>query len=370
MPPHLASAAPPVIGLHVVDHPLRIAMLAPPWISTPPPGYGGVETVVSDLTEALVERGHDVTLLCAPGSRSAATVVELLDQAHPDEIERSIYESDHVARAFAHIDAARLAGAPFDVVHDHCGFTALAMADRLATPVVHTLHGPFTAQTGEFYAMHGHKARTIAISATQRASAPVGLRGSAIVANPIDAAAWPFRAQKDDYLFWIGRMTPEKGPHRAIAVARAAGVPLILAGVVQPGQREYFDEQVAPHIDGVQVRFLGEVTGARKRNLFAGARALLMPIRWNEPFGLVMIEALVTGTPVIAFPEGAARELVVDGETGFLADSVAGMAAAVGRLDEIVPRRCRDWVLEHCDVTVAAAGYEVAYRAAIEAVHV
>jgi glycosyltransferase involved in cell wall biosynthesis len=341
-------------------------MLAPPWISTPPPGYGGVETVVSDLTEALVERGHDVTLLCAPGSRSTATVVELLDQAHPDEIERSIYESDHVARAFAHIDAAAVHGEPFDVIHDHCGFAALAMADRIRTPVVHTLHGPFTPQTREFYAAHGHKAQTIAISATQLAAAPAALRASAVVANPIDAAAWPFRADKDDFLFWIGRMTPEKGPHRAIAAARAAGLPLILAGVVQPGQRAYFDEQIAPHVDGVHVRFVGEVTGARKRDLFAGAHALLMPIRWNEPFGMVMIEALVAGTPVIAFPDGAASELIVHGETGFLVDDVAAMAAAVGQLGAIDPRACRDWVLEHCDVGVVAAGYERAYRAAIE----
>lgn len=369
MPASPASAVPPADRVQTGRGPrLRIAMLAPPWISTPPPGYGGVETVVSDLTEALVERGHDVTLLCAPGSRSTATVVPLLDQAHPDEIERSIYESDHVARAFAHIDAARERGAPFAIVHDHCGFAALAMADRLSTPMLHTFHGAFTAQTREFYAAHGHKAVTIAISATQRASAPLGLRGSAIVTNPIDVAAWPFRADKDDYLFWIGRMTPEKGPHRAIAAARLAGAPLILAGVVQPGQSAYFDEQVAPHVDGVNVRFVGEVTGARKRDLFAGARALLMPIRWNEPFGMVMIEALAAGTPVIAFPDGAASELIADGETGFLVDDVAAMAAAVGRLGEIAPRRCRDWVARHCDVAVVAAAYEDAYRAAI--VHV
>src|ERR1700740_959854 len=137
--------------------PLRVAMLAPPWISVPPPGYGGVESVVSALTEALVGQGHDVTLFCAPGSVSSAKVVTLLDEAHPDEIERSLYEVDHVARAFAAVEAAAHRGR-FDVVHDHCGFTALALADRIDTPFVHTLHGPFTTSTAAFYAHHGHKA--------------------------------------------------------------------------------------------------------------------------------------------------------------------------------------------------------------------
>jgi glycosyltransferase involved in cell wall biosynthesis len=343
--------------------PLRIAMLAPPWIPVPSPGYGGVESVVSALTEALVRHGHDVTLFCAPGSVSAARVVTLLDQARPDEIERALYEADHVARAFAAIDRAP-AHERFDVVHDHCGFTALAMADRLDTPVVHTLHGQFTPSTAAFYAHHGHKAGLIAISAAQLASAPAGLHAAATIPNPIDLREWPLRPDKGDHLLWIGRFTEVKGPHRAIAAARIAGVPLILAGVIQPGQEAFFDREVAPHLDGDRVRFVGEVGGSVKRALFAGARGLLMPIRWEEPFGMVMVEALACGTPVIAFPEGAARDLVVEGETGFLVDDEAAMAAAVGRLGEIAPGACRTWVAEHCDVGVIANAYERAYRAA------
>lgn len=341
--------------------PLRIAMLAPPWISVPAPGYGGVESVVSALTEALVRRGHVVTLFCAPGSRSSARVVTLLEQARPDEIERALYEADHVARAFAAID-----GAPpherFDVVHDHCGFTALAMADRIQTPLVHTLHGPFTASTAAFYGHHGHKAALVAISRAQLAAAPIGLRTVGAIPNPIDLRDWPLQEQKGDHLLWVGRMTAEKGPHRAIAAARIAGRPLVLAGVIQPGQQAFFDAEVAPHVDGRRVRFVGEVGGAAKRALFAGARALLMPIRWEEPFGMVMVEALASGTPVIAFPEGAARELVVDGETGFLVDDEAAMGAAVGELGRIAAADCRSWVAEHCDVAVVARSYEQVYR--------
>jgi len=341
--------------------PLRIAMLAPPWISVPPPGYGGVEWVVSALTEALVARGHAVTLFCAPGSASSARVVTLLDKCHPGEIERSIHESDHVARAFAEIDSPA-DELRFDVVHDHCGFTALAMADRLDTPVVHTLHGPFTAGTAAFYQRHGSKAALVGISQAQLATAPAGLRPVGAIPNPIDVRAWPLREHKDDYLLWVGRMTPEKGPHRAITAARAAGVPLILAGVIQPGQQEFFDREVAPHLDGDRVRFIGEVGGAVKHALFAGARALLVPIRWEEPFGMVMVEALACGTPVIAFPEGAARELVVDGTTGFLVGDEQAMGAAVANLPAISGRTCRAWVAAHCDVDVVAAAYERTYR--------
>ena len=346
--------------------PLRVAMLAPPWISVPPPGYGGVESVVGVLTDALVRRGHAVTLFCAPGSRSSARVMPLLDESHPEEIERSLYEVDHVARAFEEIDLA-VHGRRFDVVHDHCGFTALAMADRLDTPLVHTLHGQFTASTAAFYARHGHKAALVAISRAQLASAPAGLEPVRAIPNPIDVRAWPLRERKDDYLLWIGRMTAEKGPHRAIAAARAAGVPLVLAGVIQPGQQAFFDREVAPHIDGERVRFLGEIGGSVKLAAFAGARALLMPIRWEEPFGMVMVEALACGTPVIAFAEGAARELVCDGRTGFIVEDEQAMGAAVDRLPRIAPRDCRAWVAEHCDVDVVAAAYEQTYRSVAHA---
>ncbi len=340
---------------------LRIAMLAPPWISVPAPGYGGVESVVSTLTEALVRRGHDVTLFCAPGSESSATVVTLLKESHPDEIERSLYEVDHVGQAFDQIDLAAMDDR-FDVIHDHCGFTGLAMAQRIDTPLVHTLHGPFTAATAAFYARHGHKGALVGISRTQLSSAPPELGLIPSIPNPIDLRAWPLRERKGDYLLWIGRMTPEKGPHRAIAVARAVDVPLVLAGVVQPGQREFFDREVAPHIDGTRVSFVGEVGGAVKRSLFARARGLLMPIRWDEPFGMVMVEALACGTPVIAFREGAAHEIVIDGRTGFLVEDERAMADAIGHLPRINARDCRDWVSRHCDGEAVAAAYERTYR--------
>jgi glycosyltransferase involved in cell wall biosynthesis len=349
---------------HLPERPLRIAMLAPPWISVPSSGYGGVESVVSTLTEALARSGQDVTLFCAPGSVSRATVVPLLETSHPDEIERALFEADHVAQAFDRIDLARRTE-PFDVIHDHCGFTALALANRMQTPLVHTLHGPFTTDTAAFYAHHGHKGTLVGISQAQMASAPSGMQSLDPIPNPIDLRAWPLQERKGDYLLWIGRIRPEKGPQRAIAAARAVDVPLVLAGVIQPGQQAFFDSEIAPHIDGDRVRFVGEVGGSAKQSLFAHARGLLMPIRWDEPFGMVVVEALACGTPVIAFPEGAIPELIVEGKTGFLVKDERAMADAIGRLPRIAARDCRAWVAEHCDGDVVAAAYESIYRSAM-----
>ena len=316
---------------------------------------------MSTLTEALVRQGHDVTLFCAPGSVSSATVVTLLEDSHPDEIERSLFEVDHVGQAFDQIDLATGVDR-FDVIHDHCGFTGLAMAGRIDTPLVHTLHGPFTADTASFYARHGDKATLVGISRAQLSSAPATLGFIGSIPNPIDLRAWPLQERKGDYLLWVGRMTPEKGPHRAIAAARAVDAPLVLAGVIQPGQQAFFDREIAPHIDGTRVSFVGEVGGRVKESLFGHARGLLMPIRWDEPFGMVMVEALACGTPVIAFPEGAAVEVVIDGKTGFLVDDQRAMAAAIGHLPRIDPRVCHAWVSEHCDGEVVAAAYAATYR--------
>jgi glycosyltransferase involved in cell wall biosynthesis len=340
-------------------------MLAPPWIPIPPPGYGGIEAVVHLLTRELVRAGHDVTLFAAPGTRSEAEVVTLLDAPHPEAIERALYEADHVARAFAHIERSALRGKPYDVIHDHCGFTAFAMADRISVPVVHTLHGPFTPATCAFYSHHAGKAHVVAISATQRALGPLDLEIAAVVPNPIDAAGWPLVTHKDPYLLWIGRMTAEKGPQRAIEVARRADMKLILAGPVQPGQESFYEHEVLPHLNGRSVIHVGEVAGQAKIDLFARAHALLMPIRWPEPFGMVMLEAMICGTPVLAFPEGAAVEIVTPGVTGFLVEDEEEMARTVSLLADIDPVRCRETTIERCDARSVAAAYEEVYRAAV-----
>lgn len=213
---------------------LKIAVLAPPWIPVPPPGYGGIEAVVAVLCDGLVRRGHDVTLFAAPGSTSKAMVHEVLSTTHEDEIGLAVHEADHVARAFRIIEASGNGNRGFDVIHDHSGFVALAMADRIRIPMVHTLHGPFETNATNFYLEHGHKAHLVAISHAQRATAPSGVKITNVVYNQIDAARWPFQPHKGDYLVWLGRMHETKGPHRAIEAAKRAGVALVLAGPVQP----------------------------------------------------------------------------------------------------------------------------------------
>jgi glycosyltransferase involved in cell wall biosynthesis len=340
-------------------------MVAPPWIPVPPPGYGGIEAVAELLCDELVARGHDVTLFAAPGSRSAAHVRTVLDAAHPDTIGSALHESDHVASVWDAIDEAADRGAPFDVVHDHSGFTAVAMAGRVGVPVVHTLHGPLEGDSARFYERHGKKVHLVAISRSQIDEAPLRLRVAAVVPNPIALERWPLSGKKDDYALWIGRMDPIKGAHRAIEAARRAGHRLVLAGPVQSGQSDFFRSEIEPHIDGDRVRYVGEVAGVAKQRLYAHARALLMPIRWREPFGMVMIEALASGTPVLAFPEGAAAEIVIDGHNGMLVADEAEMARALASVDTIDPRDCRDSVRSRYDVAITANGYEAVYRRAM-----
>jgi glycosyltransferase involved in cell wall biosynthesis len=341
---------------------MRIAVLCPPWIPVPPPGYGGIEAVLDLLASALVRRGHDVSLFAAPGSRSEATVINVLDAAHPDEIERAVHEADHVALALELIEAGIPDGRPYDVIHDNCGYTGVAMADRISVPLVHTLHGPIGDGEGkDFYEHHGHKVTAVALSEAQASDAPRGLEVAAVIPNPIDVAAWPFVTEKDDFLLWIGRMNASKGPQRALAVARQCGSELVLAGPIQQGQEKFFRTEIEPHLDSLRVSYVGEVGGRQKKELFARARALLMPIRWPEPFGMVMVEALATGTPVIAFREGSAPEIVEDGASGFLVADEEEMAATIERISSLEPWRCRESA-ERFDSGRIAALYEEVFE--------
>ena len=340
-------------------------MVAPPWIPVPPPGYGGIEAVAELLCDELVARGHDVTLFAAPGRTLQRACEPSSTLPIPTPSGRPCMRATMSGGVWDAIDEAADRGAPFDVVHDHSGFTAVAMAERIGVPVVHTLHGPLEGDSARFYERHGSKVHLVAISRSQIDEAALGLGVAAVVPNPIVLDRWPLSAENDDYALWIGRMDPIKGAHRAIEAARRAGHRLVLAGPVQSGQSDFFRSEIEPHIDGDRVRYVGEVAGVAKQRLYAHARALLMPIRWREPFGMVMIEALASGTPVLAFPEGAAAEIVIDGHNGMLVADEAEMARALASVDTIDPRDCRDSVRARYDVAITANGYEAVDRRAM-----
>lgn len=341
---------------------MRIALLSPPWIPVPPSGYGGIEWVVSLLAEELVARGHDVTLFATGDSKTTAELRFVFDVGPVAQMHQALPYSMHVGAAYRHIAAEARAGRPYDVVHDHTAWLALSFGPLIRCPLVHTLHGAAVEQEREFFRGVRDHATFVAVSGYQTKSfSEVDV--SAVVPNAVDVASFPFQAAKEDYLLCLGRIARDKAQGLAIEVAKRVGMPIVLAGKVDPGvDTEYFEEAVRPHIDGQLVRFEGEVPDHRKRELFAGARALLFPIQWDEPFGLVMIEAMACGTPVIATPFGAVPEVVDDGVTGFVVRDVDEMVRAVARLDEISPAACRAHVEARFSPSVMTDGYERVYE--------
>jgi glycosyltransferase involved in cell wall biosynthesis len=312
---------------------MRIGLIAPPWVAVPPPLYGGTELVVDELARGLAGAGHDVVLFTTGDSRCPVRREWLFEHAQPAKIGDAGVELRHVEAAYE-----ALAGC--DIVHDHT-MVGPAQAYRYpGLPVVTTCHGPLTPDAASWYARLGDRVAIVAISHAQRAQAP-DLRVAQVIHHGIDPTR--FRVGRGDggYVVFLGRMAPEKGADRAIMAARAAGVRLVLAGKVwAAAERRYFDAEVRPLL-GDDAVFVGEVGGTAKNTLLGGAGALLNPIRWAEPFGLVMIEAFACGTPVLTFPEGAAIEIVDHGLTGLICDDESDMAAAIGRVPELARDACR-----------------------------
>jgi len=341
-------------------------MITPPWISVPPSGYGGIEWVVSLLVEELVERGHDVTLFASGHSKTKAELLSVFDDPPTARMHLNVPDARHAQRAIREIVDRHGTDRAFDVVHDHSACIFLAVAPLVPEPMVHTIHGMFTDEMKQLYGAVGPEVSFVGISESQCQAMP-SLPIAGIVPNAVDIAGFPFRPQKQDYLLCLGRVCRDKGQDAAIAVAKRAGMPIVLAGKVDAGDdRRFFDEYVLPQVDGENVRFEGEVGDERKRELVANAKAMLFPIRWSEPFGLVMIEGMACGTPVIATRWGAVPEVVNDGVTGFIVQDEDGMVDALSRLGELDPAACRAEAESRFSPSVMADGYERVYRAAIE----
>ncbi len=316
---------------------MRILMVAPPWTPIPPTKYGGIEFVVSELIKGLTALGHEVVLVASGDSKVDVELRSVIKDAEGMRIGMAVPELRHVL-------FARLQMNGFDIVHDHtvAGPVMAAFCNN-SCPVVTTIHGPFNEELNDIYSQTSSKVPLIAISNSQANSA-LNVEIGDIIHHGIDVTTFPFGAGDGNYLFCLGRMSESKGIHRAIKVANMLNMELrIAAKMRETHEIEYFNRYIEPELSETII-YEGEVSHARKLELLRDARALLFPIRWNEPFGMVMLEAMASGTPVIAFKEGAAVEVVNDGVSGFLVDDEVDMASAVEKSSKLDRALVRSYV--------------------------
>jgi glycosyltransferase involved in cell wall biosynthesis len=314
---------------------MRIAVVSTPFLSTPPRDYGGTELVVSELVEGLVAQGHTVKLFATGDSQTTAELGALYTRPQwpPDPLT----DVNHVTWSLRQAVESRV-----DLVHVNSA-AALAVA-RLCPrlPMVYTLHHPHDAQMSAFYS-HFPEVQYVAISEDQR-SRESGLPNCRVIYHGVDPARYQSSDHPADYVCFVGRLAPEKGPQTAIDAAARAGVPIRVAGQVHAPDRAFAERELTGRLAAAHVRYMGAVGMAQKVPLLRDARALLAPITWDEPFGLILIEAMLCGCPVVAFPRGSVPELIEQGTTGLVVESLDEMAAAIapgGAVDRISRRRCR-----------------------------
>lgn len=339
----------------MTDEPMRIAVVAPPFFSIPPEGYGGIEAVVALLVDGLVDRGHDVTLIAAGEAGTKARTLTTFDEPQAERLGRPEPELLHATRV-----AEMLEDLAPDVVHDHSAIGPAFSRDR-SVPTVITSHGPAVGPWGEYLAAAGDSMYLVAISHAQVDLSPQ-LPWRRVVHNSLDVTHVPWRRDKEDYLIWLGRMSPDKGAHLAIDVARKAGRRIVLAGKCgEPDEKAYYDEFVVPRL-GDDVEYVDELAGEEKYRLLAGAAAFVFPLQWEEPFGMVLVEAMACGTPVLSLARGAVPEVVVDGVTGFVRQETEELVDALQQLDRIDAAACRAHVETEFSPAAMVTGYEQAYR--------
>jgi glycosyltransferase involved in cell wall biosynthesis len=339
---------------------MRIAQVAPLFESVPPQRYGGTERVVSYLTEELVRRGHDVTLFASGDSVTRATLVPVVEHAMRfDAARRDVLAAEFIRQLGMVFSRA----ADFDVIHCHVDYLAFPFEALTPTPTVHTIHGRLDLPHLQALYRQFRAVPLVSISDAQRIPlAPLGVRWAGTVYHGLPVERYAFSPEDRGYLAFLGRLSPEKQADLAIEVARRVGLPLKIAAKIDPNDQAYVDQVMAPLLEDPQVEYVGEIGEADKPAFLGGARALLFPIDWPEPFGLVMIEAMACGTPVIARPCGSVPEVVVDGRTGFVADTLVELAEAVKRLDEIDRAACRRHVEERFSTRRMTEDYERIYR--------
>ena len=339
---------------------MRIAQIAPLFESVPPKRYGGTERVVSYLTEELVRRGHDVTLFASGDSCTRAALVPVIERA--TRVGAASWHQCWVD-AIRQLDMVAARAGDFDVIHGHVDYLAFPFTRLLPTPMLHTLHGRLDLPHLLPLYRQFNDVPLVSISDAQRApleTCHVRWAGTVYHGQPLER--YPFSAEDRGYLAFLGRCSPEKQLDVAIEIARRVGLTLKIAAKVDDKDREYFDRVIAPQLDDPLIEFMGEIGDEDKADFLGGARALLFPIDWPEPFGLVMMEAMACGTPVVTRPCGAVPEVVAHGRTGFIADSLLELVEAVKRIHEIDRAECRRHVEARFSVARMTDDYEAVYR--------
>ena len=336
---------------------MRIAILAPAWFAVPPVRYGGIEWVVAILADGLVDRGHDVTLFAAGDSQTKAHLVTSYDEPPSQRIGLSMPDLHHALTCY---DMA----ADFDVINDHSGPLGCALGAAVATPVCHTVHGPLTGESGEVYSLISRvspRVGLISVSDSQRQPLP-DLNWLATCHNAIAIDAYEYDPGNDGYLLFLGRMSPDKGAHHAVELARRSGMPMKLAGKMHDvAERVHFEAEVRPHLGG-NIEYLGEVSHDEKVELLQRAAATVFPIQWPEPFGLVMVESMVCGTPVLATRNGAVPEVIEPGRSGVIVDTPAEMVAALPAVLGLDPPEVRASAVERFSAERMVDDYVSAYE--------
>jgi len=330
----------------------------------PPAAYGGTELVVSLITEELVRRGHEGTLYASGDSETAAALRSVTPRAaRYGDVVDGVRHAEYFQLLNAQACFADAAAGEFDIVHNHAGIEGLVLGSASRAPVLTTNHNPFVPQTQPAWDAYpwAHNSLSAASAATFPSRGAV-----APIHHGIDVASFPFGDRPTDDLLFLGRFSPEKGAARAIEAAQQSGRRLTLAGKVAPADQAHFASEILPRLDGERIRYVGEADGPTKRELLAGAQALLFPIEWDEPFGLVMIEAMSCGTPVLGFRRASVPEVVEDGRTGFVVDDVAGLVDAIRRADTIDRAACRRRAEERFGFTRMVDDYERTYAAVVE----
>lgn len=349
--------------------PLRIAQLVLPWISLPPAKYAGTERIVYNLTEGLVKKGHDVTLFSVGESKTSAKLEYIFEKSLTLQtdvlktLKSSFNPLMHVAHCFEMQDS-------FDIIHSHAQFLGLPFAAVSKTPCIHTFHQELTFQNQDEKDLV-HRYRKLPFTSISDAQRVPNLNFISTVYNGVDTDLYTSLSTPPQrtFLFWAGRVVEKKGPKLAIHVSKKLGYPLIMAGKIT--DREYFETQIKPEIDGKLIRFEGELSDSQMVTYLQNARATLFPVTWNEPFGLIPVESMACGTPVVSFAIGGVKETVPDGVGGFLADPIIGFADLLVKTktllemdDESYRKMCnlaRLHVEDNFGLTKMVDGYESVY---------